>query len=68
MKTITVLPNNEIKYVKSIIFMVELFGRLYTGKIVYKREPSDNYKKYPAAYRRYRCCCKEWQDVLACIY
>lgn len=44
MKTITVLPNNEIKYVKSIIFMVELFGRLYTGKIVYKREPSDNYK------------------------
>lgn len=38
MKTITVLPNNEIKYVKSIIFMVELFGRLYTGKIVYKRE------------------------------
>lgn len=36
MKTITVLPNNEIKYVKSIIFMVELFGRLYTGKIVYK--------------------------------
>ena len=45
MKTITVLPNNEIKYVKSIIFMVELFGRLYTGKIVYKRVPSDNYKK-----------------------
>ena len=44
METITVLPNNEIKYVKSIIFMVELFGRLYTGKIVYKREPSDNYK------------------------
>ena len=44
MKTITVLPNNEIKYVKSIIFMVELFGRLYTGKLVYKREPSDNYK------------------------
>lgn len=48
MKTITVLPNNEIKYVKSIICFI-----------------SD---KYPAAYRRYRCCSKEWQDVLACIY
>ena len=45
MKTITVLPNNEIKYVKSIIFNVELFGRLYTGKIVYKREPSVLYVK-----------------------
>lgn len=44
MKTISILPNNEIKYVKSITFNVELFGRSYTGKIIYKREPSDDYK------------------------
>lgn len=44
MKTIKVLPINEIKYVKSISFNIELFGRLYTGKIVYKRDLSDDYK------------------------
>lgn len=44
MTTITVLPNDEIKYVKSITFNVELYGRSYTGKVVYKRDPSDVYK------------------------
>lgn len=44
MKTINVLPVNEIKYVKSISFDVELFGKVYIGKIVYKRNMSDIYK------------------------
>lgn len=44
MKTITVLPNDEIKYVKTITFEKNFLDRIYTAKIVYKRNPSQNYK------------------------
>ena len=43
MKTINVLPIEEIFYVKTIYFSVEYFGRLYTGKVVYKRNLSEHY-------------------------
>lgn len=44
MKTIHVLPQDQIKYVKTISFYVEYFGRTYSAKIVYKRNPSKKYK------------------------
>jgi len=43
MTTINALPVEEIKYVKTISFHVEYFGRLYTAKIVYMRNLSPNY-------------------------
>lgn len=43
MKTINVLPIEEIFYIKTIYFSVEYFGRLYTGKVVYKRNLSEHY-------------------------
>lgn len=44
MKTIHVLPQEQIKYVKTISFNVEYFGEYYSGKIVYKRNLSETYK------------------------
>ena len=44
MKTIHVLPQEQIKYVKTISFNVEYFGKYYSGKIVYKRNLSETYK------------------------
>lgn len=44
MKTITVLPNNEIKFVKTISYEKNYLDRIYTAKIVYKRNPSLEYK------------------------
>lgn len=44
MVTINVLPLNEIKYVKTICFDMNLCGRYYTAKIVYKRNLSENYQ------------------------
>lgn len=43
MKTINVLPIEEIFYVKTISFSVAYFGRLYTGKVVYKRNLTEHY-------------------------
>lgn len=43
MNTIHTLPIEEIKFVKTISFNVELFGRIYSGKIVYKRNPTSTY-------------------------
>ena len=44
MKTIHVLPQEQIKYVKTISFNIEYFGKYYSGKIVYKRNLSETYK------------------------
>lgn len=44
MRTIHVLPQDQIKYVKTISFNVEYFGKYYFGKIVYKRNLSKTYK------------------------
>lgn len=44
MKTIKVLPLEEIKYVKTICFNMDFCGHNYTAKIVYKRNPSTEYK------------------------
>ena len=44
MNTIHILPIKEIKFVKTISFDVELFGRIYSGKIVYKRNPTSTYR------------------------
>ena len=44
MRTIHVLPQEQIKYVKTISFNVEYFGKYYSGKIVYKRNLSETYK------------------------
>lgn len=44
MKTIHVLPQDQIKYVKTISFNVEYFGKYYFCKIVYKRNLSEKYK------------------------
>ena len=41
---VNVLPANEIKYVKTISFTKTFQNQLYTAKIVYKRNPSDQYK------------------------
>lgn len=43
MKTINVLSIEDIYYVKTISFSVEYYGRLYTGKVVYKRNLSEHY-------------------------
>lgn len=43
MKQVNVLPNDEIKYVKTISFSKSFMGQEYTAKIVYKRNPSANY-------------------------
>lgn len=43
-KTINVLPDNEIKYVKTISFDVVMFNQLYSGKIIYMRNPSSAYR------------------------
>lgn len=44
MRTIHVLPQDQIKYVKTICFNVEYFGKYYCGKIIYKRNLSETYK------------------------
>ena len=44
MTQVNVLPFNEIKYVKTISFTKTLQNQLFTAKIVYKRNPSDQYK------------------------
>ena len=44
MRIIHVLPQEQIKYVKTISFNVEYFGKYYFGKIVYKRNLSETYK------------------------
>ena len=44
MRTIQVLPQEQIKYVKTISFNVEYFGKYYSGKIVYKRNLSETNK------------------------
>lgn len=41
---VNVLPANEIKYVKTISFTKTFQNQLFTAKIVYKRNPSDQYK------------------------
>ena len=50
---VNVLPENEIKYVKTISFTKTFQNQLFTAKIVYKRNPSDILKgirrKYPEA-------------------
>lgn len=43
MKTITVLPYDEVKYIKTISFDMDFCGRYYTAKVVYKRNLSANY-------------------------
>lgn len=43
MKTIQLLPYEEIKYVKTIYVEKNFLNRVYTAKIVYKRNPSLNY-------------------------
>ena len=43
MKTVKVLPYEEIKFVKFIAFEVEVDGVLCTAQIVYRRNPSENY-------------------------
>jgi hypothetical protein len=40
MKTITVLPVEEVKFVKTISLDMDFCGRNYTAKIVYKRNLS----------------------------
>lgn len=42
--TINVLPDNEIKYVKTISFDVVMFNQAYSGKIIYMRNPSPSYR------------------------
>ena len=44
MITFNVLPIEEIKFVKTIIFYVEFLGKKSIAKIVYKRNPSSLYK------------------------
>ena len=44
MNTVNVLPDNEIKYVKTISFDVVMFNQLYSGKIIYMRNPSPSYR------------------------
>ena len=44
MTQVNVLPVNEIKYVKTISFTKTFLNQLFTAKIVYKRNPSDQYK------------------------
>lgn len=44
MRTIHILPLDQIKFVKTISFNVEYFGKYYSGKIVYKRNLSVTYK------------------------
>ena len=43
MEQVNVLPNDEIKYVKTISFSKSVMGQVYTAKIVYKRNPSKDY-------------------------
>lgn len=43
MKTITVLPVEEVKFVKTISLDMDFCGRNYTAKIVYKRNLSPDY-------------------------
>lgn len=43
MEQVNVLPNDEIKYVKTISFSKSYMGQVYTAKIVYKRNPSMDY-------------------------
>ena len=44
MSTITILPTDEIKFVKTIYLEKVFFDHPYTAKIVYKRTPSETYK------------------------
>lgn len=44
MSTINILPTDQIKYVKTISFDVQLLGNRYFAKIIYKRNPSATYR------------------------